>query len=251
MRSDRSARHFVAVGITLAIASLAAPASRAQSVFAESWELPPISDGASTSTLPAGWHGFGGSPTIQHPTGTVEFNQTNPLAAPASGSQILALSGVNVGIDSVTGELIQSGSIYTLSGAIGAKKTGSSTSWSLQLWADTNANGLFDGSSGDTFIGQQFGTSGTAVNPSPGNWTLNSFTSAPLTAPTLVGKHLIVFLNNFGTGATYYDSISVTASATPEPGSLALLGASALTGFGLLRRRKEELFRKRNHFWAK
>ena len=219
----------------------AASGVQAQTILTEGWETPAIPDGATTSNLPVGWQGFGGFPNIRHPSGTAEFNQTDPLAPPAEGSQLLALSGVNVGIDKVMSSVIQPGSIYTLSAAIGSKKVNASDSWSLQLWADTNNNGVFDGSSGDTFIGQQFGTSGSATIPTAGNWALNSYSSVPVSDPTLLGKRLIVFLNNFGSGATYYDNVSVrvTASATPEPGSIALLAAVVLMGTGCLSRRRK------------
>lgn len=134
------------------------------------------------------------------------FSQVSPLSDSAGGNQLLFLSGANTGVDLVTGFLIDPDTTYTLSAAFGDDlQTTGNNHWSLQVWADTDANGVFDGVAGDTFLGQQFGTSGTQADPAPGEWAVNSFSFDSANTPSLAGKHLIIFLNNFSTGTSYYE----------------------------------------------
>lgn len=184
--------------------------------FTENWETPAIPDDSiSTSILFSGWRQYSGTNLgIYNPLNNSErFNQTNPLAPPAGGNQLLFLSGSNTGIYRMSGVLIEPNTTYTISAAIGNDLlTANIAYWSLQLWADSDNSYLFEGSSTDTFIGQQFGTSATAVNPEPGNWTLNSFSFDSSTTPALVGQQLIIFLNNFGSNtASFYDNVSFFA----------------------------------------
>ncbi len=201
-----------------------------------------IASGATSTLLPAPWLRFSGSTTssvMLHPDGTL-FSQVGPLASPAEGNQVLRLTGTSTGIYRLSGALIQADTIYTLDAAIGNDLLTSvrNDTWSLQLWANTNANGLFDGSipGGDTFIGQQFGTSGTSVNPTAGNWALNAFSFNSADTPGLIGKELIVFLNNFDVrpevGTSYYDNVSLSArpAAVPEPASLVIWGGIGIVG---------------------
>lgn len=141
----------------------------------------------------------------------------------------------------MTGAAIQANTEYTLSVAIGNNNyvnSGQQSFWGISLWADTSSLGTFDGSV-DTFIGQQYGTSGTANLPVSGGWALNSFTFNSATTPTLVGKELVILLYNRDPffSLSNYDSVTLSTpdavSAVPVPPS-ALLLAAGLLGFPLL-----------------
>jgi hypothetical protein len=214
-------------------------ASAASAQFVESWENPSITAGTQTSAAGFnGWVAFTGSSAnmqVQHPNTTVAFNHVLPPAGPAGGNQMLRLSGSNTGISRMTGMTIQANQQYTLSAAIGnSKAEASSATWSLQLWADTNGNGSFDGSPLDMFIGQQFGTSGTATNPVLGEWATNSYTFDSAAKPELVGTQLIALLNNNAevtNGVSYYDRVVI-----PEPAGVLAIGAAALALGAFVRR---------------
>jgi PEP-CTERM motif len=228
--------------ISVAVTAAFGNSAHAGNIFLENWESPAIPDGTTSTSLPASWSRFSGPTTsslIFHPSGTADFNQTDPLSSPAGGNQLLSLSGTNTGVYRMSGVLIQADTTYTLSAAIGDDKlTPNSQYWSLQLWANTSGTGQFVGSAGgDTFIGQQFGTTATAVNPTAGNWAWNSFTFNSSTTPNLVGQELIVFLNNFDDGTSYYDNVSL--SSVPEPSSVILagIGIYGIVTFGRRSRR--------------
>ncbi|QQS54829.1 MAG: LamG domain-containing protein [Candidatus Competibacteraceae bacterium] len=213
-------------------------------MFTETWETPVITDGAvSTSIIFGGWRRYFGAvsnSSIWNTNSSERFNQTNPLAPPAGGNQILFLSGLNAGIYRMSGLLIEPNTTYTLSAAIGNDLlTAHVEYWSLQVWADSDNSYLFEGSGRDTFIGQQFGTTATAVNPEPGNWALNSFLFDSSTTPALVGQQLIIFLNNFGSNAaSFYDNVSFYAvknsptSLRLEPHQWHLISPLPLDGGG-------------------
>ncbi len=208
----------------------------------ETWESPVVLAGATSTSLPMPWTRFSGAmidTQIFHPNNTANFNQFESLATPAGGNQLLLLRGANTGIDRLSGIIIQANTTYELSAAIGNDKLAANPlSWSLQLWADSNNSGSFEGSAGDAFIGQQFGTNSGAINPSTGEWAFNSFSFNSATTTALVGKELIVFLNNNSTGGdvSYYDNVRL--QAVSEPQSITLV---CLIGFGVfvrqLRRR--------------
>jgi hypothetical protein len=227
-----------------AIMALALP-QLAFADFVETWETPPVAAGATSTTLPAPWVRFSGGVSnsqIWHPNSTANFNQVQPLAGPAGGNQLLFLNGTNTGIHRLSGVIIQANTTYELSAAIGNDmQTANTQFWSLQLWADTNNSGVFEGSVADTFIGQQFGTNAGAVNPAEGDWALNSFSFNSAGTPGLVGKELVVFLNNFNNGRSFYDNVSLqtVVQPVPEPASLALLGLTALGGLGVRQRHRE------------
>jgi len=190
-------------------------------IFTEKWENPAVAGSTSSTTLPPAWLSFSGpvdSMQIWHPEGTANFNQAAPLAAPAGGNQILFLSGVNTGIYRMSGVLIQPNTTYTLAAAIGHDQmTAHPEHWNLQLWADNNDSGAFEGlAGGDSFIGQQFGLTTTAVNPSPGEWALNTFSFNSSTTPDLVGKQLVVILANSDNGTSFFDNISLSARFSIE-----------------------------------
>ena len=201
----------------------------------ETWESPVVLAGLTSTGLPTPWTRFSGTvidTQIFHPNNTANFNQFESLSTPAGGNQLLLLRGANTGIDRLSGIIIQSNTNYELSAAIGNDKLAANPrSWSLQLWADSNSSGSFEGSAGDTFIGQQFGTNSGTINPSAGEWAFNSFSFNSATTTALVGKELIIFLNNNGTGGdvSYYDNVRL--QAVPEPHGITLV---CLIGFGVL-----------------
>ena len=200
-------------------------------VFSEGWESPALNPGATSTLLPGNWSLFSnnGSYGIWRPDNHVNFNSVEPLASPAGGNQLLFLSGTNTGVGIVTTVTIAPETVYTLSSAIGSGQTANNQGWSIQLWADTSGSSTFVGSGGgDTFIGQQYGLTLSAVNPGAGDWASNSVSFDSSTTPNLVGKHLDIFLNNFLNGTSYYDNVTLSAATVPEPGSLAMLA-----GFGL------------------
>lgn len=207
---------------------------RAAIIVEETWETPSISAGSTSATLPASWTRFSGSVNdsqVWHPDSVTNFNQVQSLESPAGGSQLLLLRDTNTGVYRMSGANIAANTTYELSAAIGNELQTSNTQfWSLQLWADTNSSGFFEGSGGDTFIGQQFGTSGTALNASAGEWVSNSFSFNSATTTSLIGQEMIVFLNNFNDGTSYYDNVRL--SQVPEPTTLAIW--SLLGGIGLV-----------------
>ncbi len=213
--------------------------------FIETFETPIVAPGSTSTTLPSSWTRFSGaasSSQIFHPNDSLSFNQFKSLASPAGGDQLLFLSGTNVGIYRLSGVIIQQNTSYELSAAIGSDKLlANSQYWSIQLWADSNHNGQFEGSSADTFIGQQFGTNPGAVNPIAGEWDRNSFTFSSTNTPSLVGSELVVFLNNFGPSTSYYDNVSLVA--VPEPTSLLMLSSTATLIYLARRLRKKRSVR--------
>ena len=216
---------------TLAVATLlwASPSAKAGFLVVEGWESVALAPGSLSATPAPGWAVFtGASFSGVYRPGAAEFTATSPLAAPAGGNNALVLSGVNTGWSYTTTALIQPNTVYTLSAAIGNSTIASDhNNWSLQLWADTNNNGAFDGGGFDTFLGQQFGTNPTALAPALGAWRTNSYQFDSATNPLSVGSRLIVFLNNFNTGTSYYDSVTLSTpdavTATPLPPSVLLL----------------------------
>ncbi|QDT11010.1 hypothetical protein K239x_30030 [Planctomycetes bacterium K23_9] len=179
--------------------------------------------------------------SILHAADANRFAQ--PLPSPAGGNQVLELAGTNTGIFRMSGEALQINSIFTLSAAIGNDATlgAANEFWSLQLWADTNGSSSFEGSGSDTFIGQQFGSSSTAVTAAEGQWALNSFSFETGGDDSLSGQELIVFLNNFDTGSSYYDNVSLSVSTVPEPSSVCILSVGLLALIVGRRRREAHL----------
>ncbi len=210
--------------------------------FLETWESPAMpAGGGITAYLPSPWTKFSGGnydSIVARPTDTYGFPQIDPLSPPAGGNQYLVLIGENTGVSRMSGVTIAADSTYTLSAAIGnARTSDDDQSWSLQLWADSNGNGVFDGGNGDFFIGQQFGTNPGATNATAGSWALNSFSFDSSTLPNLVGLQLIVFLNNYGPSESYYDNVSLIGpAAVPEPASLAMLVLGGLAAGVAVRR---------------
>lgn len=225
--------------------------SSASTIFAESWEMPSLISGSISATLPESWYRFSGpiaSSQIWFPEGSTRFVETNPLASPASGKQLLYLSGINTGVYRMSGVVIQPNTIYTLSAALGNDLLTSNTHyWSLQLWADTNNSGWFEGtfaSVQDTFIGQKSGASPYAANPTEGNWSVNSYSFDTTETPSLVGSQLVVFLNNFGDGVSFYDNVTLASapspsSSVPVPSAASLLG-TVLVSLALIGRRAKQ-----------
>ncbi len=198
--------------------------SHAATIFTESWDDPSIIGGATSTNLPAGWlrfsTGVGGTSQIWHPESTDRFKEADPLASPADGDQVLFLTELNTNVFRMTGAIIQPNTTYTLSAAIGNDLLSTNNQyWSLQLWTDADMDRTFTWNQvGDAFIGQEFGTTATAVNALPGDWALNTFSFDSSTVPNLVGQELIVFLNNWSGGAaSFYDNVSLSASANPVP----------------------------------
>lgn len=141
-----------------------------------------------------------------------------PLPAPAGGSQYLALTGVNTGVQWNTGITIASNSSYVLSAAIGNPTGQADGSWSLQLWANCV---------GCMFLGQQFAEVPGAVTPGANDWASNNYSFNSSNVPGAVGGSLIVFLNNYRVGQSAYDNVAVNGTVTEgfespaaTPGSL-------------------------------
>lgn len=229
------------LAVSLATVFLATSAG-ATTLLSESWETPAVTLGSQSTTLPLAWSRFSGpfdAAQIIRPAGASLFSAANPLAAPADGGQALLLNGINTGISRMTGITILPNTTYTLTAAIGNDLQTASEFWSLQLWADANANDAFNGAQGDSFIGQAFGSSPLATNAPAGAWATNAFSFDSAVATAVVGQQLVIFLNNFGAGTSYYDAVVLTATANeaavPAPFSAALL-ATALLGLGLRRR---------------
>jgi len=226
----------------LVLVSIAAATSAgATTIISESWEGPVLALGAESTTLPARWSRFSGpldAAEIVRPAGAAIFSTTNPLGSPADGSQALQLGGTNTGIYRMSGITILPNTTYTLTAAIGNDVSTSSEFWSLQIWADANGSKGFEGSVADVFIGQEFGLSLSALNAAAGGWATNAFTFDSAAVTTVVGQQLVIFLNNFGAGTSYYDAVVLTSVANPAdvpaPFSAALL-LTDLLGLGLRR----------------
>lgn len=209
----------------LLLASLLVPSARAAVLLTEGFESPVLSAGGSTNSLPSGWVSYSGPSVVQnvfHPTGGSRFTMSSPLQSPAGGNQIMVLGRTNSGIYRVTSSAILNDTLYEFSAAIGNSLLEDQDEfWSLQLWADSNDNSVFD--AGDTFLSQQYGTSGTTTIASPGAWAMNSTSFDSASMPSVAGKKLILFLNNYGDAfsESYYDNISL--AIVPEPGRAVLI----------------------------
>jgi len=212
----------------VAAALVAAVPVQAAVIFSQDFETPAFTSPAAgsydrhDSVLPAGFAPFR---VTTYGIGT----SATALPSPADGSQFLFLSGTNSGVFAFAG-VIQADTSYTLSASIG-NLDNSGISWSLQLFANAV---------GDTFIGQQFAQTPTALIPAVNMWATNSFTFDSAAIPGVVGQQLVVFLNNYrNTGDSYYDNVTVTAllnggaSPIPEPPALASLIATMCVLFGI------------------
>jgi hypothetical protein len=232
-----------AFGLAAIFLCTASGASQAAVLLFEDFETPAISiQGATSPNLPTGWQSNGiGIPEIWRPglfAVPFRWNQAEPMASPAGGNQILFLNQWE-GIYKQVGTIAPN-TTYTLSAAIGYDKwIGNPLNWSLQMYADSNDNGSLDPD--DTFLVQEFGGSGNAVNPLPGDWVTNStsFDSAQID-PSLLGKTLLVLLFNYNdsiASTSNYDNVLLTA--VPELSTIQLVLASALAlGLWKLARRR-------------
>ena len=212
-------------------------------LFTEGFESPTLTAGGTTTSLPSGWLSYSGPSVVQyvfHPTGGTRFSSNTLLQSPADGNQMMVLGRTNSGIYRMSASTILGSTQYQLSAAIGNSLLEDKDEfWSLQLWADINDNNLFD--AGDSFLSQQFGTSGTASNATAGGWAVNSTLFDSNTQPSVVGKKLILFLNNYGDAfsESYYDN--VTLSIVPEPSRALLMLVGLAAAF--LRRHRHPLIR--------
>lgn len=210
-------------------------------LLTEGFESPGLAPGGTTTSLPSGWLSYSGPSVVQyvfHPTGSTRFTSNTPLQSPADGNQMMVLGRTNSGMYHMVSSTILGSTQYQLSAAIGNSLLEDKDEfWSLQLWADINDNNLFD--AGDTFLTQQFGTSSTAINATAGGWATNSTLFDSASQPSVVGKKLILFLNNYGDAfsESYYDNI--TLAIVPEPGRAMLVFIGC--GFLMLRRRRSDV----------
>ena len=222
----RKSVHLGSLGLMLLLATNEAQATL---LFSSGFESPTVATGFATGA-PTGWNYFTNN-------GTYGVTHTaSPLASPAGGSQYLVLSGVNTGISALTGALIRPNVIYTLSAAIGKPDNTFSDSWSIQLFAGTAQ------STGSNFIGQQWAAHQGANIPTIGGWATNTFTFNGSDVPALQGAQIVILLNNYLSGQSAYDSITLSDNlpdppAGPEPISSAIFGMGLL-GLGLARARR-------------
>ena len=222
----RKSVHLGSLGLMLLVATNEAQATL---LFSSSFESPTVATGFASGTIPTGWNYFtnNGSFGVTH--------TASPLPSPAGGSQYLVLSGVNTGITAMTGALIRPNVVYTLSAAIGKPDNTFSDTWSIQLYTPGT-------SSLGTFIGQQWAAHQGANLPTIGGWATNTFSFNGNDVPTLQGAQIVILLNNYLSGQSAYDSITLSDNqpdppAVPEPISSAIFGMGLL-GLGLVRARR-------------
>jgi len=180
------------------------------------------------------WLAFFGTSIFRPASDTTAFDVINPLAPPASGDRYLELSGVNTGIYRLSGLRLDTSKTYRLDAAIGnSKVVGDDLHWSLQIWADSDGSGIFEGSAPghDKFIGQNYGTNLGALAAPNGGWVRNSFTFSGSDFQSLAGQQLVVFLNNFSSGTSFYDSVSISVVPEPSTSLMVLAGVLALVGW--------------------
>jgi len=208
----------------LGLASTATRPAAATQLMAEGFETPAQSVGLNAGVLPSGWSLF----TNNGSYGIV--NAGAALSAPAAGSQYLALAGTNTGVSFVTTGTIQADTTYVLSAAIGNLDASYGGSWSIQAWA---------GSVGNLFLGQTYSGQPTSVAPTLGTWVTDSYSFDSANTPSAVGDSLVVFLNNYLSGTSYYDTVTVTAASDlPEPSALSSFAIAVLAlGFAVMTRR--------------
>jgi hypothetical protein len=165
----------------------------------------------------------------------VNYNcRSTPLAAPADGNQFVYINndgngGATDGIYQNVGALLAD-TTYTLTVAIGSR---------LDWNPGPNGQGTLSLLNGTDQTGTVLASTTSSVGPNQGTFTDYS---ATFTTSGSVSGDLIVDLSVVGTPGTFtqgdFDNVELTASAVPEPGTLALLGGGLALLPVLLRRKQ-------------
>jgi hypothetical protein len=199
--------------------------------------------------------GFEGQITAPNPNpngvpGWANFNGANFSQTYAHSGSWSLFTPDNGGGYSVPGSYqdfaASPGQTFTLSGWVytpNALVTGANDFALLQLSFYTGAppNNYAGGTSVNTVgvdVGDPAGTPpANTVALSQGVWTFASITGTAGAGANSVGAYLLD-INADANADFYFDDITLTTSAVPEPSSFALAGLAALGFFGILRRRK-------------
>jgi len=207
------------LGVMALALALSVDTAQATTIFSEDFEATTLDEGAKSA--PSGW-GAPATAQIWRP-GTAaapdQFNQTEPMASPAGGTNILELDCSTTDSYVCTSfGTVAANTDYTVTMAIGWSNAYSSSGSIRAILYNYNSSVVLDSMT-------------VTATSNQGGWKDYSFT-VPHTKADLqadVGHSLALWLWAYPGNPVYVDNIRVEASAIPEPSTL-LLATTGLVG---------------------